>query len=89
VLKALRLIIGYFDSSEYSAYLSRLKRADERTRTAYPCSLRVMHQALQGCAGDCKCRILKPVTFLRLAQCCTVLRSRWCQSGVNIALPYA
>jgi hypothetical protein len=34
VSKALRLIIGYFDSSEYSAYLSRLKRTDERTRTA-------------------------------------------------------
>src|SRR5215210_3919073 len=27
-----------------------LRRADERTRTAYPCSLRVIHQALQGFA---------------------------------------
>jgi hypothetical protein len=26
---------------EYSAYLWAKKRADERTRTAYPCSLRV------------------------------------------------
>jgi len=28
----------------------------------------------------------RPVTFLRLALCCTVLRSRWCQGGANIAL---
>ena len=40
-------------------------------------------QALQGCAGDCKCRIFRGVSFLRLAPCCTALRSRWCQSGVK------
>ena len=62
---------------------SRMRRADERTRTAYPCSLRVITQALQGCAGVCNCRISKPLSFLCLAVCCTVLRSRWCQSGVN------
>src|SRR5215212_4853575 len=61
--------------------LQEKRRADERTRTAYPCSLRVITQALQGCAQDCKCRISKPVTFLRLAECCTVLRSRWCQEA--------
>ena len=38
------------------------------------CSLRVIHHALQGCAGDCKCRISKPVSFLCFAECCTVLR---------------
>ena len=59
------------------------RRADERARIAYPCSLRVIGQALQGVAEACKSRILKPISFLRLAQCCTVLRSRWCQSGVN------
>jgi hypothetical protein len=48
------------------------------------CSLRVITQALQGCAGGCKCRIFRGVSFLRLAQCCTVLRSRWYQSGINI-----
>src|SRR5215211_859202 len=38
----------------YSAYLRRFERADERTRTAYPCSLRVIGQALQGFAEACK-----------------------------------
>src|SRR5215204_5122802 len=47
------------------------------------CSLRVITQALQGCAGDCKSRIFRGVSFLRLAECCTVLRSRWYQSGIN------
>jgi hypothetical protein len=42
-----------------------------------------MHHALQGCAGGCNSRISKPVSFLRLAGCCTVLRSRWYQSGIN------
>jgi len=61
-------------------------RADERTRTAYPCSLRVIGHVLQGVAEACKSRISKPVPFLRFALCCTVLRSRWYQSGINIAL---
>jgi hypothetical protein len=61
-------------------------RADERTRTADLISLRVITQALQGCAGDCKCRIFRGVSFLCLAQCCTVLRSRWYQSGINSTL---
>ena len=38
----------------------RVQRADERTRTADLISLRVIIQALQGCAGGCKCRISKP-----------------------------
>jgi hypothetical protein len=50
------------------------------------CSLRVITQALQGVAGGCKCRIFRGVSFLRLAECCTVLRSRWYQSGINIML---
>jgi hypothetical protein len=50
------------------------------------CSLRVIGHVLQGCAGACKCRIFRGVSFLRLAQCCTVLRSRWYQSGINTAL---
>jgi hypothetical protein len=59
----------------------------------------MIHQALQGFARGCKSRIPKPVSFLRPALCCTVLRSRWCQSGVKpfeklwsgveIARPYA
>ncbi len=47
------------------------------------CSLRVIGQALQGFAQGCKCRISTPVSLLRLALRCTVLRSRWCQSGVR------
>jgi hypothetical protein len=38
---------------------------------------------LQGCAGDCTCRIFRGVSFLYLAACCTVLRSRWYQCGVR------
>jgi hypothetical protein len=47
----------------------------------------------------CKSRIFRGVSFLCLAACCTVLRSRWYQSGikpfeklwsgVEIARPYA
>jgi hypothetical protein len=47
------------------------------------CSLRVITQALQGCAEACNSRISKRVSFLCLAACCTVLRSRWYQSGIK------
>jgi hypothetical protein len=69
--------------AEYSAHLSRFGRADERTRSAYPCSLRVIIQVLQGVARTCKFRICRRFSLLRLALHCTVLRSRWCQSGVR------
>jgi hypothetical protein len=58
------------------------RRADERTRTAYPCSLLVIGQVLQGCAGACKSRISKPLSLLSVTRCCTVLRPRWYQSGI-------
>jgi hypothetical protein len=51
------------------------QRADERTRTAYSCSLRVITQALQGCAGDCKSRIGKGFSILSIAHYCRVLRA--------------
>jgi hypothetical protein len=66
---------------EFSAYLSRLGRADERTRRADLISLRVRIHALQGFARACRYRISKPRSFPWLAVNCTVLRSRWCQSG--------
>ncbi len=47
------------------------------------CSLRVIHQVLQGFARDCKSCISKPLSFLCLALCCTVLRARWYQSGIR------
>ena len=66
-----------------SAYLRRFERADERTRTADLISSRVMRQALQGFARACETRISKGVSILQAAVCCTVLGSRWCQSGVK------
>jgi hypothetical protein len=72
--------------SEYSLYLSRFQRADERTRTADLTSLPVIIHALQGFAQACKYPISKPLSFLCLALCCTVLRSRWYQSGIKRSL---
>jgi hypothetical protein len=46
-------------------------------------SLRVIIQALQGFAQGCKSPISKSLSFLCFARCCTVLRSRWCQSGIK------
>jgi hypothetical protein len=63
--------------------LQEKQRADERTRTADLISLRVITQALQGCAGDCNSRIFRGVSFPCLAECCTALRSRWYQSGIR------
>jgi hypothetical protein len=65
-----------------SSHLGRIERADERTRTADLISLRVISHALQGFARACKPRLDKLVSFLCLATCCTVLRSRWCQKSV-------
>jgi hypothetical protein len=81
-----RIIAGGFSLSGESACLSRIYRADERTQTADLISLRVMIHTLQGYAGGFKCRIFRGVSFLCLAVCCTVSRSRWCQSGVNLIL---
>jgi hypothetical protein len=64
-------------------------RADERTRTAYPCSLRVITQALQGFARACKCRIFRRLSLLRVAACCTELLSRWYQSGIRTSDSYS
>jgi hypothetical protein len=50
------------------------------------CSLRVIKRVLQGLARVCESPLSKPISFLCLALCCTALRSRWCQSGVNITL---
>jgi hypothetical protein len=50
------------------------------------CSLRVIIQALQEVAQVCKSRISKRLSLHRFAPCCTVLRSRWCQSGVTNTL---
>src|SRR5215217_3814788 len=65
---------GNLCRSDSLTYLRRGGRADERTRTAYPCSLRVIHRALQRCAEACKYRMSKRLSLLRVAACCTVLR---------------
>src|SRR5215212_4212504 len=49
-------------------------RADERARTAYPCSLRVCGQALLGIAWVCKLCISKRFVVPRIAHYCRVLR---------------
>jgi hypothetical protein len=66
-------------------FLRLLQAKREPTSGLEPltCSLRVITQALQGVAQLCKSRIPKPVSFLRFAPCCTVLRSRWYQSGIS------
>jgi hypothetical protein len=46
----------------------------------------IPQKVLQRFARVCKIRILEPFSFPCLAPCCTVLRSRWCQSSVNITL---
>ena len=43
------------------------------------CSLRPRQRALLTVAQGCKPCTYRAVTFLGLAECCTVLRSRWCQ----------
>jgi hypothetical protein len=47
------------------------------------CSLRVIGHALQEVAQPRRYRISKGFSLPRLAVCCTVLRSRWYQSGVK------
>jgi hypothetical protein len=84
----LRQELGAFASLHVLPANHDKKRADERTRTADLISLRVISQALQGFAALCKPRVCKRFSLPSLAQCCTALRSRWCQSGVNIALVF-
>jgi hypothetical protein len=71
-------IVGF----SFLRVLQQKRRADERLEPL-TCSLRVIGQALQGIAQGCKSRITRLVSFLCCAECCTVLRSRWCQSGVR------
>jgi hypothetical protein len=68
----------------YSVCLCRIERADERTRTADLISLRVIHRALQGFARASKSRVSRRLSLLGIAPRCTLLRSRWYRSGVDI-----
>ncbi len=83
--RALGHLPGLHPNCDYPANPKKIR---EPTSGLEPltCSLRVISQALQGFAHGCKARRDKPVSFLYLAVCCTVLRSRWYQSGINITL---
>ena len=74
---------GASHRGENSVYLRRFERSDERTRTADLVSLRTIIHAWQGFADGCKCRVFRRFSLLSFAECCTVLRSRWYQSGVK------
>ena len=61
----------------------RVRRADERTRTADLISLRVIYHALQRFAQGCKGLTPKRLSLRRVAAYSSVLRSRWYQSGIK------
>jgi hypothetical protein len=83
------MVLTHHFAFTFSLQIATKYGADERTRTADLISLRVITQALQGCAGDCKCRISKRLSLLRVAACCTVLRSRWYQIGIRTSDSYS
>jgi hypothetical protein len=74
ILRTLRDVVLRFQQKQ---------EADERTRTAFLLQLRVIGQALQGCVGVANPAYLEGVSLPCLAECCTVLRSPWYQSGVS------
>jgi hypothetical protein len=59
----------------------RSRRADSNRLPLL--QVRVIHQALQGVAQARKSRIDKGLYRLQFAARCTVLRSRWYQSGIS------
>src|SRR5215208_38518 len=69
----------------FGVFPANLYKLGEPTSGLEPlsCSLRVITQALQGAAGGCDSRISRRFPLLRVAECCTVLRSRWYQSGIT------
>ena len=60
-------------------------RKEESTSGLEPltCSLRVIGHALQGFAQGCISPISRQVFLLGVAECSTVLRSRWYQTGIK------
>ena len=75
-----------FSHFEYLAYLWTIEREPTSGLEPLICSLRVIGHMLQGIARDCKSRISRRLSLLWVAASCTVLRSRWYQNGINIAL---
>jgi hypothetical protein len=80
-LRTLARALSLFQVFRLSKPNAKSRRADSNRLPLL--QLRVISQVLQGFALPCKSRISKRLSLLRLAGCCTVLRSRWCQSGVK------
>jgi len=74
-------VAGFVMEAVYG--ICRKKREPTSGLEPLSCSLRVIIHALQGCAGGCKYPSSKGISLLCLAEGCTVLRSRWYQSGIN------
>src|SRR5215208_3112518 len=82
---ALLLAIPQYEHQRLIEFYRICRKNREPTSGLEPltCSLRVIIHALQGFAEVCKSRISRRFPLLRVAECCTALRSRWCQSGVS------
>jgi hypothetical protein len=84
------------EASQHSPYRPRFtckiaffesRRADSNRLALLITSVRsVVAGRCRGMHRLCKSRISKPVSCLCLVACCTVLRPRWCKSGVNVTL---
>src|SRR5918998_3766756 len=79
------LCTSLYESPLFEAFICKSNTEREPASGLEPlsCSLRVIIEVLQGFARTCKSRISKPYSLLCLAECCTVLRPRWYQSGIN------
>ena len=69
--------------------LSKPNREPTRGLEPLTCSLRVIGSGVAGVCRELQLPHFRGVSFLCLAACCTVLRSRWYQSGIKFALPSA
>jgi hypothetical protein len=83
VFVSAQIVIWVRKISAFTAFAGKKesRRADSNRLPLL--QLRVIIHVLQGFARACKCSISREFSFLCLATCCTLLRSRWCQSGVN------
>src|SRR5215208_2663574 len=79
----LATVAKHYPLRSATRYKTKSRRADSNRLPLL--QLRVITHALQGSARACGYRIPRPLSLLRFAACCTVLRSRWYQSGINIA----
>jgi hypothetical protein len=69
--------------------LSKANREPTSGLEPLTCSFRVCGHVLQGLAQECKSCISRLVSLLWVAECCTVLRSRWYQSGIRTSDSYS